>query len=358
MFRFSVALLLAGAITAQAHERAPQSQVQVPLAQPTPQRFQGIGRTATAAEIKAWDIDVRPDFAGLPKGSGSVAKGQDVWDAQCASCHGTFGESNQTFPPIVGGTRKDDVTRGRVQALLARDVQRSTMMKLSQISTLWDYINRSMPWNNPKTLTVEEVYAVTAYILNLAELVPDDFVLSDQNMAAAQQRLPNRNGTTTQHGLWDVRGKPDVVGNACMRNCSVVAQVQSQLPEHARDTHGNLALQNRSIGPVRGQVTARPSLAVVSNAPAGAAAAMPDARSVAQKNACSACHGIDNRIVGPTFREIAAKYQGTANAQGQLATSVKNGGVGQWGQIPMPAQGHVNEADITIIVQWILAGAK
>ena len=63
-----------------------------------------VGRTATPAEIAAWDIDVRPDFKGLPKGSGSVAKGQEVWEAKCASCHGIFGESNEVFTPLVGGT--------------------------------------------------------------------------------------------------------------------------------------------------------------------------------------------------------------------------------------------------------------
>ena len=59
----------------------------------------GIGRPATAKEIAAWDIDVRPDFKGLPKGSGSVAQGTEVWEAKCASCHGIFGESNEVFYP-------------------------------------------------------------------------------------------------------------------------------------------------------------------------------------------------------------------------------------------------------------------
>ena len=68
-----------------------------------------LGRAATPAEVKAWDIDVRSDFVGLPKGSGSVAKGEEVWEAKCASCHGTFGESNEVFTPIVGGTSKKDI---------------------------------------------------------------------------------------------------------------------------------------------------------------------------------------------------------------------------------------------------------
>src|SRR5688572_31220848 len=101
-------------------------------------QFPGIGRPATPAEIKAWDIDVRPDFKGLPPGSGSVQKGQKVWDDKCASCHGTFGESNEVFTPIVGGTTKEDIEQGRVKSLTAGE-QRTTLMKLSTISTLWDY---------------------------------------------------------------------------------------------------------------------------------------------------------------------------------------------------------------------------
>src|SRR5512140_3511634 len=141
--------------------------------------YPGVGRAATPAEIKAWDIDVRPDFKGLPPGSGSVSKGQDVWEAKCASCHGTFGESNEVFTPIVGGTTQEDIKAGRVKALLDPEQPRTTLMKVPTLSTLWDYINRAMPWNAPKTLTTEEVYAVTAYILNLGGIVGDDFVLSD-----------------------------------------------------------------------------------------------------------------------------------------------------------------------------------
>src|SRR6476661_4359709 len=68
--------------------------------------YPGIGRAATPKELQAWDIDVRPDFKGLPKGSGSVAQGQVVWETKCASCHGIFGESGEVFNPIVGGTTK------------------------------------------------------------------------------------------------------------------------------------------------------------------------------------------------------------------------------------------------------------
>lgn len=167
-----------------------------------------LGRDATPSEVKAWDIDVRPDFKGLPKGAGSVAMGERVWEAQCASCHGSFGESNEVFTPIVGGTTKADIERGRVKNLEpgSNFPQKTTMMKVATLSTLWDYINRAMPWTQPKSLSVEEVYGVTAYILNMGSIVPDNFVLSDRNIAEVQQLLPNRNGKTTAHAMWPGAG--------------------------------------------------------------------------------------------------------------------------------------------------------
>src|SRR5574343_1959310 len=107
------------------------------------EKYPGLGRVATPKEVAKWDIDVRPDFKGLPQGSGSVAQGQDVWEAKCASCHGIFGESNEVFSPLVGGTSKDDIASGRVAKLLDNSFPgRTTLMKASQVSTLWDYINR------------------------------------------------------------------------------------------------------------------------------------------------------------------------------------------------------------------------
>ena len=220
----------------------------------------GIGRTATPAEIKAWDIDVRPDFKGLPSGSGSVAKGQDIWEAKCAACHGIFGESTEVFTPIVGGTTKKDIETGRVANLTRLDFpQRTTMMKVATVSTLWDYINRAMPWNNPKTLSTDEVYSLVAYILSLAEVVPENFVLSDKNIAEVQKRMPNRNGMTTSHGLWDVNGKPDVQNTLCMSNCAGELKIYSSLPPSARDAHGNLVEQYRPIGPARAVDTSKPA---------------------------------------------------------------------------------------------------
>jgi S-disulfanyl-L-cysteine oxidoreductase SoxD len=323
--------------------------------------FPSLGRPATPAEIKAWDIDVRPDFKGLPAGSGSVKRGQEVWEAKCESCHGVFGESNEVFTPIAGGTTKADMKSGRVagMALGAKNAaaQRTTLMKLSELSTLWDYINRAMPWNNPKTLTTEDVYAVTAYVLHLGDIVAADFVLSDKNIREVQKTLPNRDGKTRSHGMWAVGDKSDVQGDKCVSNCAKTVTINSSLPDYARNAHGNLADQHRLIGAARG-VNTSGALATSGSAPVAtpSTASNTDPLKLAQQHACTACHGIANKMLGPSLTDIHKKYTDSPNVVAMLAAKIKAGGSGVWGAIPMPAQAHVPDADIAAIAAWLAAG--
>ena len=392
--------------TPQASRAASNPAVPAPTSRPWVTQMRDLGREATPAEVAAWDIDVRPDFKGLPKGQGSVADGEQVWDAKCASCHGIFGESNEVFTPLVGGTTKEDISHGLV-AGLHQGGPRTTLMKVSTISTLWDYINRAMPWNAPRTLKTDEVYAALAYMLNLGGIVDDDFVLSDQNIAEVQERMPNRDGMTKRHGLWAVDGKPDVKAVACMKDCSPlpsgVAAGGGRLPEHARDAHGNLADQQRLVGPLRGAVTvgdgAPPAsfdamrqqaagltpaaLAKAASSGAGAggtaggagpgggapgaaategaagaagAEAHPDATALLKSAGCTACHGVDARGIGPSMREIADKYAGRADRVEYLAGKIASGGQGVWGAIPMPPQAAVSGPDREVIARWLAEG--
>jgi S-disulfanyl-L-cysteine oxidoreductase SoxD len=359
---FSTLALLAAAATAQTN-------------------FQSIGRPATPAEVKAWDIDVRPDFKGLPKGQGSVEQGEKIWEAQCASCHGSFGESNEVFPPLAGYTTAKDLETGRVASLSlnANAPTRTTMMKNSQLSTLWDYINRAMPWTAPKSLKPDEVYAVTAYMLNLGNVVPASFTLSDKNIADVQKKLPNRNGKTTAHSLWPgtefgakLNAKPDAQGSSCMSNCATDPKVASFIPDYARDAHGNLAEQSRGFGGSRGAVTlaggktaAASTVSQQNSTVAGKESAQSatnsgvlkasDVMPTLQKYACIACHGMDNKLVGPSFKEIVDKQSKRADAQAYLAGRIKNGGQGVYGQIPMPAQS-LSEAEAAKVAQWLVQG--
>ena len=221
-------------------------------------RFDGIGRAATPSEIAAWDTDVRPDFQGLPPGAGSVAQGEKIWVARCASCHGDFAESPLMFPPLVGGTTRADIERGRVAGLsAASENSKTTIMKLATVSTLWDYIHRAMPFDAPKSLKIDEVYAVTAFLLNLADIVPADFTLTEKNIGSVQARMPNRDGNTTRHGMLSVNGQPDVVSQDCMRDCPVNLGSLVVLPSSVNGLNGNLAEQDRSYGAIRGIDTGR-----------------------------------------------------------------------------------------------------
>ncbi|MDB5803702.1 MAG: cytochrome [Betaproteobacteria bacterium] len=314
--------------------------------------WKGIGRAATPAEVRAWDIDVRPDFKGLPKGAGTVARGQEIWESKCATCHGVFGEATHVFTPIAGGVHSEDLKAGHTASLLKPTEARTTVMKLSHVSTLWDYINRAMPWNAPRSLSIDEVYAVTAYVLNLGSVLPDDFTLSNENVAEVQARLPNRDGMTMDHGMWSVKGKPDVRNVACMKGCAVDVKVASVLPEAARPAHGNLADQNRTIGPVRGVVTAAQVAGTAPAVPSQGVAMLQ----LANKGACLSCHQIETKVVGPAFREVAAKYKGDPKAFATLIAKVKNGGQGIWGAIPMPPAQSLSDEEIGKLVRWVLDG--
>ena len=233
-------------------------------------------------------------------------------------------------------------------------------MKVATVSTLWDYIYRAMPWNAPKSLKPDEVYALTAYMLNLGGVVSDDYQLSDRNIVELQQQIPNRRGMTTDHGLWPGKsmgngGKPDVKATACMNDCATEATVASYLPEHARDAHGNLAEQNRLVGAQRGIDTSRTQGGAPAPAPAPAANA--ELQALARKLNCMACHGMDNKVVGPGLREVSKKYATRKDAADYLAQKIIAGGSGVWGAVPMPPQS-VPAVDAKALAQWIAEGAK
>jgi cytochrome c len=325
-----------------------------------PEGVADLGRPATDGEVAAWDIDVRPDFVGLPSGSGDVWEGEEIWLAQCASCHGDFGDSNEIFAPLVlGNITEEDIATGRVASLTDPAVTRTTLMKVPTLSTLWDYIYRAMPWNAPKTLSPDEVYGLVAYILNLGYLVEDDFVLSDTNMAETQARMPNRNGMSLDHGMWSVSGLPDVSGSSCITDCDVAVTVISSLPAYAMNAHGNLAEQVRGWGPYPGlwtetvtdaepaQIARASDVAQVAMAPEAALSA----------GGCSGCHQMAGQLVGPGFDAIRARYAGQEHAA-YLRDKIVNGGAGVWGAMPMPPMPTMADDALQQIVAWLTSGGE
>jgi cytochrome c len=139
----------------------------------------GIGRPATSAEIAGWNIDIGRDGSNLPNGSGSVSRGREVFAQQCASCHGEKGE----------GGLGDRLAGGQGTTGTARPI-RTVGSYWPYAPTLFDYIRRAMPRNAPQSLSDEDVYAVSAYVLNLNGLVGADATLDAKLLAAV--KMPNR----------------------------------------------------------------------------------------------------------------------------------------------------------------------
>ena len=204
-----IAVGLAGVVSAQQRPAAPTAAPQVPAARPAapapaPAKV-GLGREALPAEVAAWDTDIRPDGQGLPAGRGSVKQGEEIYQTQCAACHGEFGEGAGRWPVLAGG-------RG---SLAADNPEKTIGSFWPYLSTTFDYVRRAMPYGNARSLSDDETYALTAYLLFLNDVVKEDFELSRENFAGV--RLPNADGfydddrETTERAFWQA--------DPCMNNC-------------------------------------------------------------------------------------------------------------------------------------------
>jgi cytochrome c len=141
----------------------------------------GLGRSATAQEIAAWDISIPPSGAGLPAGSGTPKQGEAVYVAQCQACHGPKG-AGKPADVLVGGIGS-----------LGSDKQVMTVGSFwPYATTLFDYVRRAMPTTKPLSLTNDEVYAVTAYLLHLNGVIPENAEMNARTLP--QVKMPNRDG--------------------------------------------------------------------------------------------------------------------------------------------------------------------
>ncbi len=189
-----------------------------------------LGRPALPEEIAAWDVDVRPDGQGLPPGRGDVLTGEEVFADACASCHGDFAEGVGNWPVLAGG----------FDTLADKDPVKTVGSYWPHLSTVWDYVHRSMPFGGAQTLEDDDVYAIVAYILYSNDLVDEDFELSNENFAAFV--MYNEDGfvvddrAEVEYTLW--RDEP------CMQNCkdsvevTMRASVLDVTPEEEMETNG------------------------------------------------------------------------------------------------------------------------
>jgi mono/diheme cytochrome c family protein len=139
-----------------------------------------LGRPIDPADIAPWDISILPDGTGLPPGSGTSAQGAPVFAQKCAMCHGDSGKGG-TAAPVVGGAPLDRIEAAKTIANF-----------WGYPTTVFDFIRRAMPWQQPRTLSSDEVYALTAYILALNKIIGEKDVMDAKTLP--QVKMPNRDG--------------------------------------------------------------------------------------------------------------------------------------------------------------------
>lgn len=290
-FAASVALVAFGAVPTQA------------------EKF-GIGRPATAEEIAAWDLDVSPDGNGLPEGAGDVETGEMLFSENCAVCHGDFAEGVGNWPKLAGG----DGT------LADRDPVKTVGSYWPYLSTTWDYVHRSMPFGNARSLSADDVYAMVAYILYSNDLVEEDFVLSKENFLEVE--MPNVDGfivddrETAEAAFWN--------SGPCMENCkdtveiTMRAMVLDVTPEDETGATG-AGTASEAVQTASAEATEQPVVEPVAEAVAEEAAE-PDPELVAEGESvfkkCKSCHqvgeGASNRT-GPVLTGIVGAPAGAVD---------------------------------------------
>lgn len=168
-------------------------------------RNYGIGHAVSVEQIAGWNIDVRPDGQGVPPGLGSVKDGEKVYMDKCAACHGEFGESAGRWPQLAQG-------KG---TLASHDPVKTVGSYYPYLSSVFDYIRRAMPFGDAQSLSNSELYAVTAYVLYLNDIVDEKFVLSKETWGSV--KMPNQGGffdddrEKTEKAFWNP--------NPCMKDC-------------------------------------------------------------------------------------------------------------------------------------------
>ncbi|RED36111.1 sulfur dehydrogenase subunit SoxD [Rhodopseudomonas thermotolerans] len=205
-------LAQAGAEHKPGHKAAKEAAKEAKAKAPAAPVKLGLGRPALPEEIAAWDIDVRPDGQGLPPGRGTAREGDALFQEKCSTCHGEFGEGVGRYPVLSGG-----------HGTLKADRPDKTIGSYwPDATTVYDYVRHAMPFGNARSLSNDEIYALTAYLLNMNDVIKDqDFELNQDNLAKV--KMPNADGFYEDDR--DVAEKSFWKKDPCMKNCGPAPKV-------------------------------------------------------------------------------------------------------------------------------------
>lgn len=238
-----------------------------------------LGKPATDQQISGWDIDIRPDGLGLPEGNGDAVVGEDIFINKCASCHGEFGEGAGRYPALAGGH----------DSLASQEPVKTVGSYWPYASTIFDYVRRAMPYGQAQSLSNDEVYAITAYILYSNDLIAEDFIVDQQSLPKIE--MPNRYGFISDQ-------RPDVpTGKPCMKNC--LTQTAKVIGKARQVDVTPDEINSESEKPAVAKVTT----------------VKPDAsRGKKIFSQCAACHSlrVNEHRVGPSLSGIVGRKAGQA----------------------------------------------
>ena len=294
----------------------------------------GLGSAASADDIAAWDIDIRYDGVGLPAGDGSAESGEALYDAQCAICHGDFGQGEGRWPVLVGGeeslTHQGD---GRPEKTVGS--------YWPFAATLFDYIRRAMPYNTPQSLSDSETYALVAYILYLNNLVDDDFVADADSIADFP--MPNR-----PNFFPDPR--PDTVAEACMSDClpaeqiALIETIKGVTPEQQLQSTAEQQLGSTTPAPAQSDAKKQDQTSAAASSPPMAAAAYTQF--------CALCH--DSGLAGAPKPGDSADWQQRLSAAGGVDGLIQSAIVGSGAMPPKGGAVNLSDSEIADLVRYML----
>jgi len=322
------------------------------------------GRAATANEIAAWDLDALPDGTGLPEGEGSVEDGDELYEAQCASCHGDFGGGGNGYPQLAGGNQSKDengvvITLKNQRAYGKTDAPKRTVGTYWPVATtLFTYIRDAMPYASPKSLSADETYAITAYILAQngikidGEEMDEEYVLDAEKLSKVV--LPNRNGfypdidglngtdpIENVRAFYADRAKNIGAGERCMTDC--------------KDLGGQDGKTEPSVVKIGYEMSdVSPAYSTVRDLPPEVEDASISKAERMYNDSCKLCHATDS-MGAPAVGDIGS--WGTVMAKG-LDAVVHNAVAGVGGMPPKGGNMDLSDADVKSIVEFMVDSSK
>ena len=310
------------------------------------------GRVPTANELKAWNKDIQAGGRGLPEGEGSVEEGEEIYEAKCVMCHGDFGSGGGGYPALSKGNAYEGqktLTNNRWKDPEAEGPSRYFGSYWPQASTMWWYIADGMPHPKSKTLTHDEVYALTAYMLAINELeidgevVDDDFVLNKENFAKI--KMPNEDGFEPKvhgkDGLDNVRkffSNPQNFGaiklekgeEPCMSDCQQTDNIVRVANGGISDFHPPMSVE-RSLPKDNENMSVK---------------TIKDPKATYQAN-CAMCH---DSYLAP----------GSAEWEGYIGKGIEkvyaNAIAGTPGGMPAKGGSSLSDSDFKMVVDYIISG--